>query len=199
MVGDGPPKEAVIVDGEVAQRLLEYYPDFMDRQPYALRREFGSLSLAACQDIAQEAFLRVGSKATRGGLAPETNVQAYLQRAARNLAFDRFRTELLRKKLVLLANDGLDSVPEQPVVGADRVLQDLVKPAIEDMPESMQQKVVDLQSRGLSDAHIARALGISAHQLHRMRNKAVSQLRGKLAGHIRAGHRKQKQHGVRDR
>ncbi|MFI1198554.1 sigma-70 family RNA polymerase sigma factor [Streptomyces sp. BHT-5-2] len=186
--------------GEVAQRLLECYPDFMARQPYALRREFRALSLAACQDIAQEAYLRVGSKAEGGGLAPETNVMAYLHRAARNLALDRFRTELQRKRLVQLAGDGLDSVPERRVVQeTDQVLQQLVRPAIEEMPKSLQQKVVDLQSQGLSDVEIALVLGISAQQLHRMRNKAVSQLRGKLAGHIRSGHRKQKQHGVRDR
>ncbi|MCK7627374.1 RNA polymerase sigma factor [Streptomyces sp. RS10V-4] len=198
MVRDGLPGEAAVLGGEVAQRLLDCYPDFMARQPLALRRQFPSLSLAACQDPAQEAFLRVGSKAADGGLAPETNVMAYLGRTARNLAVDRFRSER-GNRLTSLVSGAFDAVPERrEPTGEDRVLEDLVRPAIKELPASLRRKVVDLQSQGLDDAEIAAALGIPARRLHNLRNKAVAQLRSMLAGHIRDGHRKQ-QHGVRDR
>ncbi|WP_107052987.1 hypothetical protein [Streptomyces sp. NRRL S-337] len=67
------------------------------------------------------------------------------------------------------------------------VLDELVFPAIETMPESLRRQVVDLQSQGLSDRQIADVLGTSAHQLHNLRNKAIVELRHRLAGHIRDG------------
>ncbi|REK84647.1 RNA polymerase sigma factor [Streptomyces inhibens] len=202
MVGDGLSGEAVALGGDVAQRLLECYPAFMEAQPSRLRQAFPALSLASCQDVAQEAYLRVGLKAADGDLAPETNVMAYLRQAARNLAIDRCRREQQRgKRLVLMGGDALDAVPEPQVLAdEDRVvLQELVIPAIEEMPESRRRQVVDLQSRGLSDEEIAAALDIPVHRLHNLRNKAVAHLRRNLAGHIRDGHRKKTQHGKKDR
>ncbi|MFE4023062.1 RNA polymerase sigma factor [Streptomyces sp. NPDC059101] len=179
MVGDGLSGEAVVLGGEVVRQLLDCYRDFMEREPSALQREFRTLSPAACQDIAQEAFLRVGSKAKDGGLAAETNVRAYLHRAARNLAVDHCRAQQRgAKRLRLLANDVVNVVPEQPALpDEDRVLQELVIPAIEEMPEDLRRKVVDLQSRGLSDAEIANTLGIPAHRLHNLRNKTLLSFR----------------------
>ncbi|UQA90727.1 RNA polymerase sigma factor [Streptomyces halobius] len=201
MVGDGLSQEAVALGGHVAQRLLDCYPAFIETQPFALRRAFGALSLAACQDIAQEAYLRVGSKAAAGKLPPGTNVMAYLRRTARNLALDWCREQQRGRRLVLMSGAAFDAVPETRAVVDDgsRVLQELVLPAIEGMPESLRRKVVDLQSRGLSDVQIATKLGIPAHRLHNLRNKAVADLRRNLAGHIRDGHRKKQQHGERDR
>ncbi|MGW1376873.1 RNA polymerase sigma factor [Streptomyces sp. NPDC002446] len=202
MVGDGLSGEAVALGGDVAQRLLDCYPAFMAEEPDALRRAFPALSLPSCQDCAQEAYLRVGLKAAAGDLAPATNVMAYLRRAARNLAVDRFREQQRGKRLVLMGGDALDAVPDPPRALADEdraVLQELVIPAIEEMPESRRRQVVDLQSRGLSDREIAAELGIPARRLHNLRNKAVAHLRRNLAGHIRDGHRKKTQHGKKDR
>ncbi|AJT70109.2 hypothetical protein T261_8517 [Streptomyces lydicus] len=200
MVGDGLSGEAVAGGGDVAQRLLGCYPAFMEAQPYALRRAFRSLSLAACQDVAQEAYLRVGVKAAAGDLAPDTNVMAYLRLAARNLAVDRCREQQRGRQLVLTGGDASDHVPDpRALADEDRaVLQELVIPAIEEMPASLRRQVVALQSRGRSDVEIATELGIPAHRLHNLRNKAVAHLRRNLAGHIRDGHRKKK-HGERDR
>ncbi|MFE0191534.1 RNA polymerase sigma factor [Streptomyces sp. NPDC059008] len=187
---------------DVGQRLLEYYSDFIATEPQRLRHSHPALSLAACEDIAQEAFLRVGSKAAAGGLAADTNVVAYLRRAARNLAVDRTRGQQgAGRRLVLMGGDSLAAVPEQRAFAEeDRVvLQDLVLPAIEGMPESLRRRVVDLQSRGLSDPEIVAELGIPAVRLHNLRNKAVAHLRRTLAGHIREGHRKKQQHGKKDR
>ncbi|MFG2290645.1 RNA polymerase sigma factor [Streptomyces sp. NPDC048595] len=189
---------------DVGQRLLEYYPDFIAAEPQRLRHTYPALSLAACEDIAQEAFLRVGSRAAAGGLAADTNVVAYLRRAARNLAVDRTRDQQRAgRRLVLMGGDSLAAVPEQRAFAEEEsrlVLEDLVLPAIERMPEDLRRQVVDLQSRGLSDPEIVARLGIPAVRLHNLRNKAVAHLRRTLAGHIREGHRKKKQqHGKKDR
>ncbi|MEV0375104.1 RNA polymerase sigma factor [Streptomyces sp. NPDC050636] len=202
MVGDGLSGEAVAVGGGVAQRLLECYPAFVETEPYWLQQALPGLSLASCQDIAQEAYLRVGLKVAAGRLAPETKVMAYLRRTARNLAVDWCREQQRRGgRPVVMGSDALDAVPEpRALADEDRVvLQELVIPAIEEMPESRRRQVVDLQSRGLSDVEIAAALGIPAHRLHNLRNKAVAHLRRNLSGHIRDGHRKKQQHGKKDR
>ncbi|MEU4352341.1 hypothetical protein [Streptomyces sp. NPDC023838] len=188
MVGDGVGGEGPECGGgDVGQRLLDCYPAFMGSQPSVLRRRFRFLSLAACQDVAQEAFLRVGRKAAAGGLVPETNVMAYLRRTAFHLALDRCRERPRRLPAV---------VPEQraPAYEDLQVLRELVIPAIGEMPQSRRRQVVDLQSQGLSDAEIAARLGIAAPRLHNLRNKAVADLRRSLAGHIREAHRKKQQH-----
>ncbi|MFD9795534.1 RNA polymerase sigma factor [Streptomyces sp. NPDC059070] len=186
--------------GDLGQRLLRCYPGYIDAEPAALRRRFRHLSLAACQDIAQEAFLRVGRKAEAGELVPETNVMAYLRRTAVHLALDRFRER--RRGLQLSAlGDVPAGVPEQRTAAYEdlRVLRDLVIPAIGELPESQRRQVVDLQSQGLSDAQIADRLGIAPDRLHNLRNKAVADLRRSLAGHIRDAHRKKQQHGKKER
>ncbi|MEU9233481.1 RNA polymerase sigma factor [Streptomyces subrutilus] len=177
----------------VMQRLLEAYPAFMASGPYVLRRSFRSLSLATCEDAVQEAFLRVGLKATDGELAPDTNVMAYLRATARNLAVDEYRKEQRGgKQLVVTDAQTLDGLADdQEVVDEGRRRQgELLRREIERMPEGRRRQVVDLQSKGLSDVEIAAALGIAASQLHKLRSKAVAYLRRKLAGHIRDGHRK---------
>ncbi|MEU3774338.1 RNA polymerase sigma factor [Streptomyces sp. NPDC032472] len=200
MVGEGA-EEGFAPDADVAQRLLEAYSAFMASGPYALRRAFRSLSLATCQDLVQEAFLRVGSKAAEGELAPDTNVMAYLRRTAHNLAIDEHRREQRGgKRLVVMDAQELDGLPAgRETVDEGRERQrELLRREIEQMPEGRRRQVVDLQSRGLSDAEIATVLGIAATQLHKLRSKAIAYLRRKLTGHIRDGHRK-KSLGRKDR
>lgn len=212
MVGGGaeeelapePDAEEEFAPGpDVAQRLLEAYPAFMNTGPYVLQRSFRSLSLATCQDVVQEAFLRVGLKAAEGELAPDTNVMAYLRTAARNLAADECRREQRGgKRLVVTDTQTLEELPDgrdQEVVDEGRRRQrELLRREIERMPEGRRRQVVDLQSKGLSDVEIAAALGIAASQLHKLRSKAIAYLRRKLTGHIRDGHRK-KSCGRKDR
>ncbi|MEW2418123.1 RNA polymerase sigma factor [Streptomyces sp. NPDC046866] len=197
MVGQGAgAEEGFAPDADVAQRLLAAYPAFMASGPYALRRTFRSLSLATCQDLVQEAFLRVGLKAADWELAPDTNVMAHLRRTAHNLAVDEHRKEQRGgKRLVVMdahALDVLDGLPggrEAVDEGRERQ-RELLRREIEQMPEGLRRQVVDLQSRGLSDAEITTVLGIAATQLHKLRSKAIAYLRRKLTGHIRDGHRK---------
>lgn len=200
MVDDPLPGKAVAVSATVGQRLLDAYPAFVKTQPAMLQRSYRTLSLATCQDIVQEAFLRVGRKAEAGELAPETNVTAYLQQAARNLAVDMLRKrQRTTGRLVLHGSmEALDTaVPRQRELTDEdqKVLHELVIPAIADMPASKRKQVVDLQSRGMSDAEIEAVLGIPPARLHNLRNKAVTQLRHALAGHIRDGQHKKRQHG----
>ncbi|MDT9687194.1 sigma-70 family RNA polymerase sigma factor [Streptomyces sp. P9(2023)] len=195
---EAPRETALAVDDGVGQRLYDHYPEFLDREPRLLRRKSDDkLSLQACQDVAQEAFLRVARKAAKGELDEKVNVQAYLRAAAWNLARDRLRSE---GKLEL-AGDGLTvslsslsslpSLPEQrQVVGEFDPLEDLVRPAIEAMPPSRRRQIVRLQSQGLSDVQIAASLGMRADRLHRERHKAVRELRDALDAFIRDEHRK---------
>ncbi|MEU7114606.1 sigma factor [Streptomyces sp. NPDC046182] len=188
---DGETREgaALAVDGGAGQRLYDHYAVFIGREPHALRRRSDEkLSLQACQDIAQEAFLRVARKAARGELDETVNVPAYLRTAAWNLARDRLKAE----GRLELAGDGLTaSMPEQrPAVGEFDPLEDLVRPAIDAMPPSRRRQVVRLQSQGLSDGEIAASLGMRTDRLHRERYKAVLELRDALVAFIRDEHRK---------
>lgn len=192
---EAPRETALAVDDGLGQRLYDHYPAFMDREPRLLRRKSDDkLSLQACQDVAQEAFLRVSRKAAKGELDEKVNVQAYLRAAAWNLARDRLRSE---GKLELAGDSlkvslpSLPSLPEQrQVVGEFDPLEDLVRPAIEAMPPSLRRQIVRLQSQGLSDVQIAASLGMRTDRLHRERHKAVRELRDALDVFIRDEHRK---------
>ncbi|WP_051774780.1 RNA polymerase sigma factor [Streptomyces sp. NRRL S-237] len=202
MVGEQASEEVVVLAVDVAQRVYEAYTPFMETEPSRLRQEFRTLSLATCQDTAQEAYLRVGRAAEKGKLAADTDVMAYLHTAARNLAIDKYRRQKrLRRHTVLMGGDALDVLPaRRTLTGEDReVLQQLVIPQIRSMRDSQRRRVVELQSRGMSDLDIALLMGISVDRLHKLRNKAVTHLRGKLAGHIRHEYRKTKSVGEKDR
>ncbi|MEU2949671.1 RNA polymerase sigma factor [Streptomyces xanthochromogenes] len=193
-----PATVAVEADG-IGQRLLAVYDTFMAREPLMLRRMSNrQLSLAACQDAAQEAFIRVVRKAAAGELDAGANVTAYLQTAARNLVLDQLRAD---RRLELMDGDGLTKVPPPRVEAEEDVdlLEDLVLPAIDAMPQSGRQQVVWLQSQGLTDIEIAAALGMHAARVHRERYNAVIELRGSLATFIRHGHQKKARCPKKDR
>ncbi|MEU4269891.1 sigma-70 family RNA polymerase sigma factor [Streptomyces sp. NPDC026092] len=187
---DGETRQAPrAVDGGVGQRLYDHYTVFMSREPLFLRRRSDEkLSLQACQDVAQEAFLRVARKAAKGELDEKVNVPAYLRAAAWNLAKDRLRSE----GRLELAGDALTvALPEQrQAVGEFDPLRDLVLPAIDAMPQSRRRQVVRLQSQGLSDVQIAASLGMRTDRLHKERHKAVTELRDALGAFIRDEHRR---------
>ncbi|MEV0989950.1 hypothetical protein [Streptomyces sp. NPDC049949] len=101
MVGDGLEGEsAVLVD--VSQRLLDLYPEFCAREPYALQQQFPRLSLASCQDAAQEAYLATGRLAMAGRLPQSTDLVAYLRRAARNRARSEIRHQSRADRRLLI-------------------------------------------------------------------------------------------------
>ncbi|WP_328765348.1 MULTISPECIES: RNA polymerase sigma factor [unclassified Streptomyces] len=196
MVGDGLDGEsAVLID--VAQRLLDLYPQFSMHEPYVLQRDFPRLSLASCQDAVQEAYLATGRLATAGRLPQNTDLVAYLRRAARNRVKSEIRRQARADRRLSIRGSDAPGV----AVAADfflteqDLLEDLVIPAIRAMKESRRRKVVELQSRGWTDARIAAELGIPLSRLHRDRYDALRFLRRRLAGRSRAGLGKNHKHG----
>ncbi|MFM9373336.1 RNA polymerase sigma factor [Streptomyces sp. Da 82-17] len=193
MVGGEAHTDGFAVDGGLGQQLVDAYAQFMATMPHTLRRGTNRrLSLHACQDVAQEAFLSVARRFRAGELDEDVNVRAYLTRAALNLAKTRLRTE---RRLELAGDDLQAYLPEQRCGEAESgpydadALVDLVWPAIEAMPHSQRRQVVQLQSRGLTDIEIAAVLGMRADQVYRERHKAVVDLRRALVEFIRDRHR----------
>ncbi|MFC8920056.1 RNA polymerase sigma factor [Streptomyces sp. NPDC047821] len=187
-MNDVPSGETLRLRGGIGQRLLEIYPAYIERAPYALRRNFG-MSLVQGQDVAQEAFLRVARACLAGRAAPGENLMAYLLGAAYKLAVSTFR----RERAVLVADTVLARLQERqsPPPAVDlRVLHDLVVPAIEGMAPGSRKRIVELQARGLEDREIAAALGISLENLRVQRHHAVVELRRKLGRHCRPQRRK---------
>ncbi|MCT9092499.1 sigma-70 family RNA polymerase sigma factor [Streptomyces sp. ASQP_92] len=196
MVG-GEAREAAAEAGPASglgRQLQDLYDLFMDREPPVLRRLSNrQLSLEACRDCVDEAFMRVLSKAARGDLDEGVKLAAYVRRTARNLALDSLRAD---RRLDLMNGADLEaSLSVLPEAEEVDVLNDLVIPAIEAMPVSERRHVAHLQSQGLTDIEIAAALGVGAARVHRERYNAVLDLRRALAEFIR--HRHQKKPHVR--
>ncbi|WP_344361526.1 sigma-70 family RNA polymerase sigma factor [Streptomyces gobitricini] len=187
-MSDVPPDEPLRLRGSLGQRLLEIYPAYIERAPYALRRTF-RISLVQGQDVAQEAFLRVARACVTGRAVPGEHLMAYLLGAAHNLAVSTFR----RERSVLVADTVLARLQERrsPVATGDlRVLHELVVPAIEEMAPGSRRRIVELQARGLEDGEIAEALGISLENLRVQRHNAIVELRRRLGRHCRPQRRK---------
>ncbi|MGA5564734.1 RNA polymerase sigma factor [Streptomyces platensis] len=165
----------------------DYYATYMTGMPLFLRRRSDKrLSLEACQDIAQEAFLNVARRIQSGEVDEGVNIVAYLTTAAKNLAYSQMRA----RRHLELADEVLETVsePADEECGDD-ALEELVWPAIEAMSLSMRKQVVYWQSQGLRDIEIAAALGVPAERVHRERHKAVVELRRALGDFIRDQHR----------
>ncbi|MGW1787735.1 RNA polymerase sigma factor [Streptomyces tubercidicus] len=176
-----------VVSG-VGKKLEDYYATHMTKMPLFLRRRSEKrLSLEACQDIAQEAFLNVARRIQSGELDEDVNIVAYLTTAAKNLACSQMRA----RRHLELADEVLETVSELAAdeEPGDDALEELVWPAIEAMSLSTRKRVVYWQSQGLKDIEIAAALGIPADRVHRERHKAVVELRRALGEFIRDQHR----------
>ncbi|MFE5484102.1 RNA polymerase sigma factor [Streptomyces sp. NPDC056527] len=191
VVDDEAPREepGPAIDVDLVQRLRDCYETFMAAEPRILRRKMNrQLSYQACQDVAHEAYLRVARKVLNGQLGPEVQLAAYLRRASRNLAIDTLRAHA---RLDPLDDTGLVVAVHgrRPADDFDP-LEELVVPTIDAMPLSRPRKVVQLQSQGLSDTQISKVLGIGTDRVHRDRYTALIELRGRLGGYIRDGHRK---------
>ncbi|MFC8763362.1 RNA polymerase sigma factor [Streptomyces sp. NPDC057193] len=192
MVADDEAPAESAVEADLLQRLRDCYETFMEAEPRILRRKTNRrLSYQACQDVAHEAYLKVATKVMNGQLGPEVQLAGYLRRTSRNLAIDTLRSQ---SRLDPLDETGLVvAVPGQRRPADDfDPLEELVVPTIDAMPLSRPRKVVQLQSQGLNDTQISKVLGIGADRVHRDRYMAVVELRGRLGGHIRDGHRKKK-------
>ncbi|WP_234358574.1 RNA polymerase sigma factor [Streptomyces sp. NRRL B-24085] len=182
---EGELSAAVRVD--LGQRLFDYYDTFMAQEPQFLRHTWkGRLSEQACEDIAQEAFMRVAGKVAAEELGPGVKIGAYLRTASWNLALDTLRAQ---RRTDLVEDTASVAAADRRSEDMDP-LRELVRPAIEAMPLSRRRTVVRLQSLGLDDAQISAVLGIARDRIHRDRYAAVSELRNELGTFIRDGHRK---------
>ncbi|MEU6215577.1 hypothetical protein ABZ891_37510 [Streptomyces sp. NPDC047023] len=178
----------------IMQQLASFCPDFIASEPARLRQRFPRLSLAACEDAAQEAVAATVRLAAAGRLPENTNLAAYLHTAALN----HVRTDIRRQTRAdrALTVKGADA--PTTVAGAmppQDLLDELVIPAIKSMRPSRRRRVVDLQSQGWTDEEIANELGIPHSRLHRDRHAALRSLRRILAGRIRAQLGKTNKHG----
>ncbi|MGV9628843.1 RNA polymerase sigma factor [Streptomyces sp. NPDC003487] len=143
---------------DLGKRLLDYYDEFMAKEPRFLHNKFrGRLSEQACEDVAQEAFLKVATKAAAGDLGPDVKIGAYLRTTSWHLAIDTLRA---REQTIGAERE---AVPSQPGEDCDP-LEELVRPAIAALPRSRRRTVVQLQSQGLDDAQ--RRTGDGCAPLH---------------------------------
>jgi RNA polymerase sigma-70 factor (ECF subfamily) len=182
---------------DLGQRLLDSYETFMETETRFLRNMWkGKLSEQACQDVAQEAFMRAARKAATGQLDPAVKIGAYLRTASYHLAIDRLRAD--KRTDFVDATAVMEATPSPRSEDVDP-LNELVRPAIEAMPPSRRRTIVQLQSQGLDDTQISAELGIAPDRLHRDRYAAISELRSKLSAFIRDRHRKKTQRAKKDR
>ncbi|MGN9760171.1 RNA polymerase sigma factor [Streptomyces sp. SD31] len=192
---EGQPSAGAEVD--LAKRLLDYYDTFLAQETRFLHNTCnGELSEQACEDVAQEAFMRVARKVAAAQLGPGVKIGAYLRTTPWHLAVDTLRAQ---KRTELMDDTALVAASNPRSEDVD-LLKELVRPAIEAMPPlSRRRTVVQLQSQGLDDTQISAALGITPDRIHRDRYAAVSELRSKLGKFIRDGHRKKTRRSKKDR
>jgi RNA polymerase sigma factor (sigma-70 family) len=204
VAGDAAAEPSVPADGglpaaaevDLGQRLLDYYDTFIEREKRCLRNMWhGTLSEQACEDVAQEAFMRVAQKIATAQLEPGVKLGAYLRTTSYNLAVDTLRAQ---KRTDLRDSTAIVAAPNPRNEDVDP-MKELVRPAIEAMPLSRRRTVVQLQSQGLNDAQISAALVITPDRIHRDRYAAVSELRSELGKYIRDGHRKKAPRTKKDR
>ncbi|MEU9313984.1 sigma factor [Streptomyces sp. NPDC048256] len=174
VAGDAAAESSACAEGEfsagaevdLGKRLLDYYAIFMARETQSLRRTGnGKLSEQACEDVAQEAFMRVARKVAAGQLEPGVKIGAYLRTTSSRPAIDTPRAQ---RRTELMDDTALVAAPSPGGEDVDP-LKELVEPAIEAMPLSRRRTVVQLQSQGLDDAQISAALGIAPARIHRDR------------------------------
>ena len=132
----------------------------------------GDASLA--QDVAHEAFVRVGRKLF--GLRNPEHARAYLYRTTVNLCHGRFR----RQKAERAATERL-RVPsvQQPPDVAER---DELWQALLTLPVRQRSALFFRYYEDLSEAAAADALGCSISALKSLVNRGLKELRGRLEG-----------------
>jgi RNA polymerase sigma-70 factor (ECF subfamily) len=165
---------------QIAQGDSQAFGQLVDRYQQRLVR-FAARLLGdpdAAQDIAQETFLRLWR--SRARCPVESDLNAYLLRIARNLCLDRFRAQ--RKTEVLDETTGLTTETEcGPAASAQsRALAELVRHAVQALPEP--QRVVFILSHyeALSYHEIAQVVGCPIGTVASRKYQAVETLRRRL-------------------
>ncbi|HYP23907.1 MAG TPA: sigma-70 family RNA polymerase sigma factor [Actinomycetota bacterium] len=132
----------------------------------------GDASLA--QDVAHEAFVRVGRKLF--GLRNDEHAKAYLYRTTVNLCRGRGR----RQKSERAAVQRLQGAP--PVQPPDLAARDELWTALLTLPVRQRSALFFRYYEDLSEAGAAEALGCSVSALKALVNRGLKELRSQLEG-----------------
>jgi RNA polymerase sigma-70 factor (sigma-E family) len=155
--------------GRLEVLYLRYGPDAL-RLAYLLT---GDRELS--QDIAQEAFVRVGRRLT--GLRSADSIWWYLRRTVVNLSNSHLRRRRVeRAYLRRLVNSGAVGDVSSP----DLVTKNAVRGAIEQLPPRQRAVVVLRYYEDLTDQQIARVLGWPVGSVKSSLHRAVAALRQRL-------------------
>jgi RNA polymerase sigma-70 factor (ECF subfamily) len=141
------------------------------------------------EDLTQDTFIRLLRSASR--YRPEASFKTYLYTIARNLMIDRHRSRKSAPKTVSteirVREDGgtLGSLVESREPGtvdsiANREAADLVRRALQDLPEGQRAVFLLADGQGLKYREIAEILEIPVGTVKSRMNAAVSTLRGIL-------------------
>lgn len=136
------------------------------------------------EDLAQETYIRAAHAAETGTVE---QVEAYLNRTARNLALDHLRRRQTRaavERPETADRDIRDIADDQPAADhrlAAREELDHVRAALSGLPERAQKVVVLARIEGWSNARIARHLDISERTVFNDLKLALGHCRDALA------------------
>ena len=127
-----------------------------------------------CDDIAQEAFLKVLKTIMRGG-GPQRGFVAYLMRAVRNEVIDRQRRA---REVAVEDVETVDAESSSIPDGVDdRIEQDLVQRAFTTLPQSWQQVLWLTEVEGLPPRAVAPQLQQSPNAVSQLSRRAREGLR----------------------
>lgn len=120
----------------------------------------------AAEDLAQDAYVKTAAAAEAGTVQ---HPQSFLYQTARNLAFDHLRRQKVRAAVHPPASDRLMAVveavptgepsPEARLLDRERVRR--FQAALAELPERARQVLVLQRLHGLTQAEIARRLGVT--------------------------------------
>ena len=134
------------------------------------------------EDRLQEIFLRVVK--ARGQYDPERKFSAWLYAIARNVCRDHYKGFVQQAKLFVLGQDELvESAGQRPHAVEDRELGELVRAAVDALPEDAKAVFELREVEGLSHQEIAATLGISEANAKTTLCRAKKQLRQSLQPH----------------
>jgi RNA polymerase sigma-70 factor (ECF subfamily) len=153
-----------------------------------------SYDRALAEDLTQETFLRL--LRFRGRYKPEATFRTFLYTVARNLWIDRHRSRKAAPKTISaelrVQEDGatigdLVEGREPGVVKrlADREAAELVRTAVQDLPEAQRLVFLLAEAQGLKYREISEILEIPIGTVKSRMNAAVSRLRGLLGRVLR--------------
>lgn len=131
------------------------------------------------KEITQEVFITLWEK--RDKIDPCKNISGYLYTIAKNAALKHFRDNKLVKDEISAAVDPFEnnSTPDEIIIGKEKEI--LIEIAISRMPPQ-RKKIYELSRiEGLSNAEIAKKLGISKNTVENHITSALKDLREVIA------------------